>query len=401
MSSRFSDKDRENYLQKALKAADWFVNSQLAMNGHKANADRGRFLYYYYMPEKKYVPGINWTHGRALFVLSEAFHITGGKKYLRSAVAGARYIEALQITDPYYSDVLGAVKEHVPQDNYCGVLDGAQAAGGLLMMEKATGREDYLRRGRAFCDFLLRHFTPEKGLPDSIDLEMDPPVLFKDETEWSAIKHCSAIPCWHLYHRTGEEKYLAPVVWAADRLLKCQRPDGAFNLAADISKSKADIRPNHHWGRGEGDDRYVIRNDDGMVTVFLAAYEHTKEARYLDSMIAYADWIVENGPRERPFCTFPIQASNVLDISRMSGKDYSEWVLDNLEEHLLKLQVEGTGDPMADGGFRGEDEEDDTGIFGGTALDYVPTRTTCYAAGTLFRLSGKGTGAGFSVFGLE
>jgi len=55
----------------------------------------------------------------------------------------------------------------------------------------------------------------------------------------------------------------------------------------------------------------------------------------------------------------------------------------------------------ADGGFCGEDEEGDAGIFGGKATDYVPTRNTCYMAGLLFRLSGEGTGTGFSVFAMR
>ena len=42
-----------------------------------------------------------------------------------------------------------------------------------------------------------------------------------------------------------------------------------------------------------------------------------------------------------------------------------------------------------------------SGIYGGTSLDYVTNRVTCYAVGTLLRLSGKGTGAGFSHFGLD
>ena len=137
------------------------------------------------------------------------------------------------------------------------------------------------------------------------------------------------------------------------------------------------------------------------MVVVLAAHRQTGESKYLDAAVAYADWIVENEPHERPFSGFPIQANNVLDAGRAAGRDYSSWVLDNLEGHLLALQVEGSGDPMADGGFRGEDEEDEGGIFGGISLDYVPTRTTCYAAGTLFRLSGKGTGAGFSAWGIE
>ena len=84
-----------------------------------------------------------------------------------------------------------------------------------------------------------------------------------------------------------------------------------------------------------------------------------------------------------------------------SGEDHTEWVLDNLEKHALDLQVRGSGDPRANGGFRGEDEEGTTGSVGGHALDYVVTRTTTYMAGLLFRLSGKGTGSGFSVDGLS
>ena len=76
-------------------------------------------------------------------------------------------------------------------------------------------------------------------------------------------------------------------------------------------------------------------------------------------------------------------------------------MLDNLQDHLLDLQILKSSDPKAHGGFRGEDEENEGGIFGGTSYDYVTNRMTCYSAGTLFRLSGKGTGAGFSVFGLR
>lgn len=400
MAGRISDKDSKRYLERALMAAEWFVNSQTGTDTHRFNADRGRFLYYYFIPEKKHVPGINWTQGRALFVLSEAYSLTKDKRFLESAEFGARYVAALQIMDPFHGAVVGAIRERIPQDGYCGVLDGAQAATGLLMLEKVTGKTDYLRRVQAFCDFLLRHFSPEEGMPDFVDLDADPQVGFRPEADWSCIKHCSAITLWHLFRRTGNERYLPPLIYAADHILKCQRSDGAFNNCSDIRTFKHEPKPNHHWGRGEGDDRYLLRNDDGIVTVVLAAHQHTGNKRYLDAMVAYADWIVENEPHERPFCGFPIQADNVLDIGRAAGKHYSQWVLDNLDEHLLKLQVTDSDDLKAKGGFRGEDEEDEGGIFGGASLDYVPTRTTCYAAGTLFRLSGKGTGSGFSVHGL-
>ncbi len=190
------------------------------------------------------------------------------------------------------------------------------------------------------------------------------------------------------------------MVDAAERIVRCQRADGGLNYVSDITGIDAPPA-NHHWGLGEGDDRFTLVNDDGCVTVVLAAYRITGDARWLDAMVAYADWTVANLPRERPFNAFGIEAANVLDIGRVSGRDYGQWVLDHLQRHCLDLQVEGSGEPMAEGGFCGEDEEGEGGIFGGRSLDYVTTRTTCYMAGLLFRLSGKGTGAGFSVFGIE
>ena len=72
------------------------------------------------------------------------------------------------------------------------------------------------------------------------------------------------------------------------------------------------------------------------------------------------------------------------------------WILEHVQKHCLDLQVQETGLAKADGGFCGEDEEGNAGIFGGTSKDYVPTRNTCYMALLLFRLSGQGTGTGFS-----
>lgn len=399
MESRDS-KDRQMYLERALRAADWFVNTQIGGDRAEWNGDWGRFLYYYYMPERKHIPGLNWTMGRALFVLSEAYSITGKDSYRQAAEMGARYIAALQVMDSHYETIYGVIKERVPQGSFCGALDGAQAASGLLMLAQATKNDDYLRRGKSFCDYILRHFDPEKGMPSSADMYPEETVEYGTGFGLASIGQCTAIPLWHLYRRTGEKKYLEPVIWGADFICSCQKDDGSITYIPDPSQTEPP-HPNHHFGLGEGDERYLLRNDDGIVVVILAAYMATEESRYLDAAVAYADWIRDNEPHERPFCAFPVQANNLLDIGRAAGKDYSDWVLDNLDKHLLSLQVTDSDDPRALGGFRGEDEEGDGGIFGGTSLDYVVTRVTCYAAGTLFRLSGKGTGAGFSPFGME
>lgn len=390
-----------DYLDRALKAANWFVNSQVRCEkGWKS--DDCCTPYYYFMPGKKYVPGINWTHGRALFVLSEAYKITSEPRYLEAAERAVRFVMALQPLDPYYQATHGTFREETPQGDWGGILDGAQAASGLLMLHQVTGDPDHLRRGRAFCDFLLRSWHPEMGLPTKVTFFPEK-VLYRlwggKQGAVPTISHASAMPLWHLYKTTGEARYLPPLIDAADQMLKSQRPDGGMNFRPDVT----DVEPpklNHHHGLGEGPERYILRNDDGLVVLVLAAYQATGDRKYLDAMVRYADWIVENEPHERPYCAFGVQANNVLDIGRVAGKDYTSWVMKHLEERCLKLQVAGSGDPGAEGGFRGEDEEGDAGVFGGHALDYVPTRTTCYMSGLLFRLSGKGTGAGFSVFGL-
>ncbi|MEI8241741.1 MAG: hypothetical protein WCI17_00590 [bacterium] len=394
--------DKKEYLARALKAADWFVNSQLGSYRPDWNADRGRYLYYYYIPEKKHVPGINWTHGRGLFVTTEAYKITQDLRYLDSAKLAANYLYTCMVLDPHYPEVNGMIREFSPVFRRGGLLDGAQAASGLLMLERVTGDAEYLRLGRAFCDFLLRCFSPVKGFPNWGSLDgVGPAALEYSEPrmQWT-VAQAIAIPLWHLYVRTGEERYLTPVVWAADRILETQQPDGSFYNHPSIEKTKAPEKFNQHDGIGEGNDRFQIWNDDAMMVVLIGAYRATKIKRYLDAMVAYAGWIMKNAPILRPYVAFPIQANNVLDIGKESGHDWTPWVLSHLDKHLLALQVSGTGDPCADGGFRGEDEEGDAGIFGGTGLDYVTTRVTCYAAGTLFRLSGKGTGSGFSADGL-
>ena len=397
MKKLLSPSDRRIFLKRALRAADWFANSQLGSHRPRWNADRGRFLYYYFIPGKKYVPGINWTQGRGLFTVTEAYKITRNLKYLRAAQAAADYVSALQVTDPRFKKTLGTIKEHTPQDIWAGALDGAQAASGFLMLYEAARNREYLLRGKSFCDYLMRNFRPEKGgFPSGAGGW--PVEKVEYQTDWT-IHHCTSMPLWHLYRITGDKRLLRPVVWAADAMLRSQQADGSFFCRKDIRKLTRP-EPNQHEGRGKGMERYLIRNDDGMVVIFLAAFKATGKLKYLDSMVSYAEWMMKSGPLTRPFCGFPVQASSLLDIGKAAKKDFSPWVLDNLKRYLLDLQVSGSGDPKAEGGFRGEDEENEGGIFGGQSLDYVPARNTCYAAGALFRLSGRGTGAGFSVSGL-
>ncbi|MBL8026012.1 MAG: hypothetical protein JNL74_06360 [Fibrobacteres bacterium] len=393
-----TQKQKDEFFALALKGADWFVNTQLGHHRAKWNGDYGRFMYYYYMPEKKHVPGISWTSGRAIFTLAEAYKLTNDQKYLDAAMIGSRWVEAMQVLDPALQSY-GVMKEFTPQGDYAGILDGAQAASGIILLGKVTGNKTLLRKGKAFCDFMVRHFKEDEGMVSQVHFYPEERILYGIPYANNACGQAAAIPLWHMYCIDKDEKYLRVIKWAADYILACQRADGAMNFVKDI-RSEEPPAPNHHWGQGVGDEKYVFHNDDGIMVIVLAAYMATKDKRYLDSAVAYADWMVNTEVPPRPFCAFPLKANNVLDIGKVAGKDYTSWVLDNLQDHLLCLQVNNPDDLQANGGFAGEDEEHEGGIFGGRSLDYVNTRNTCYATGTLLRLSGRGTGSGFSVYGL-
>lgn len=396
MSTEISEQDRKMYLDRALMAADWFVNTQLGNDLMQWSADLGRAMYYYYIPDGRYVCGINWSCGRSLFVLTDAYNITKDEKYQEAAKKCGRFIASLQEMDPYFAKAQGAYREELPTCNWAGALDGAQAASGHLMLEKITGDAEWLRRGRAFCDYLLRNFSQESGLVWRATFEPAEEITHYGRN--GCISQATAIPFWHLYCRTNEEKYLEPLLFAADVILEHQRDDGPFYFRKDPGD---DVKGNHHHGYGEGDDRFILRNDDAMPVVLLAANKATGDAKYLEACVKYADWMTARKPLERPYVSFPAQAIAVLDIGRVAGKDYTPWVLEHLEKNVLQYQVLEHENPKVKGGFLGEDEQGEGGVFGGTSLDYVTTRMTCYSSGVLFRLSGKGTGSGFSVFGLD
>ncbi len=397
--TRVGSRDSAACLRRALKAADWFVNAQIGAE-RPWMSDHGRFLYYYFIPGQCHVPGLNWTHGRALFVLTEAFRLTGKRAYMDSMELGARYLCALQPLDPWWPVSHGSIREEIPQSSRGGILDGAQAASGFLMLYLVTRNPDHLRRGRAFCDLMLRTWRPDVGFAANVTYDPDHVEYLAPEAPGYCIHQASAIPLWHLHRITGEGQYTPPIIDAADRILQCQRADGAMRLCREAD-ALADIPFNHHWGLGETkEEKALLRNDDAMAVVVEAAYMITRDRRYLDALVRYAEWIQANEPHVLPYNAFGVQAATVFDVGKLAGKDYLPWILDNLRKHCLGLQATGTGDPRAEGGFRGEDEEGDAGIFGGDALDYVTTRTTCYMAGLLYRLSGKGHGAGFSLWGL-
>jgi len=267
MASSISEQDRKVCLEKALKAADWFVNSRY-QGDHRFDANNGRCLYYHFMPERRSLPGINWSHGRAMFVLAEAYKISGDDKYLEAARGCGRFVRALQQLDPARPVSYGVFAEESPTCGFAGMLDGAQAASGLLMLHEVSGDEGCLRGGRAFCDFLVRNWREGAALPGQVRFDPDN-VHSSAAVVTKCMHHCTAIPLWHLHRITGEACYVPPLLDAADRILKCQRPEGPFNFVEDTDGVELPA-PNHHEGYGDGDERYILRNDDGIVTVVTA-----------------------------------------------------------------------------------------------------------------------------------
>ena len=89
----------EKYLERALAAADWFVNTQVLMTKPHWDANHGRLVYTYHLPTRNRVLGLSWTQGRGIITLLAAWEASGRGEYLRAAVQAADYVKHLQILD--------------------------------------------------------------------------------------------------------------------------------------------------------------------------------------------------------------------------------------------------------------------------------------------------------------
>ena len=388
------------YLASALRAADWFVNTQVLMKKPHWDGNHGRLVYTYHLPTRNRVLGLSWTQGRGIITLLAAWEAAGRPEHLRAAAQAAEYLKHLQILDARDPACFGAIREEVPASWYVYPRDAMEAGLGLLFLWRVTGDAELLYRARIFGDWLLAS-TMRDGWPTG--------GYYLDARE-RAERGYSHIFCIGggaaffalLAKASGDARYrdlgLRPM--AAHQREHFTREDGVILAAPRGGRSREGV--GHHRA---ADPRYagVALNDDCCGLTGLVAWRELGEEVYLDLSRKYGDWMLK--------CDYPLpnhagtalHALTLMELARASGeRKYADFARERLAPLFKKNQALGTGDAAAEGAFRGEDEPAEYyGPKGSDPLEFVNTRVTAYAASALFKLDGTVFGPYYSAFDWE
>jgi len=389
---------KSQYLAAALRAADWFVHTQVLMKKPHWDGNHGRLVYTYHLPTRNRVHGISWTQGRGIITLLAAWEATGQPQYLRTAIQAGEYIKTLQILDAREPRRHGAIREECTASWYVYPRDALEAALGLVFLHRATGDDEWLYRARLFGDWFIDQAMDETGWA--------PWGFWLDAAEHRA-KNPNHSFCLgggtpffsNLHKATGDAKYLdkgfKPL--ARHQLERYVREDGCILSSARGEKVTAGT--GHHDAKAS---RYagLAVNDDALGVTNVVAWKELGEQAYLDKAVAYAEYMLRDEYPVPNHAALGLRALTLMETARASGeKRFAAFVAERLAPLFMKHQVAGSQDPAVEGAFRGEDEPTECyGPKGSDPLEFVNTRVTAYAASALFKLDGTVFGPYYSAF---
>jgi hypothetical protein len=355
--------NKDKYKMAALKAADWFVRSQIVEKRPNWDANNGRFPYHVHFPSGYITMGLNWTMARAIMVLLSAYKLSGKKVYLESAERATSYNKSLQILDKR-SPHFGSIHEETPQSPYCYPRDAIECVQGYLMQYRFTGDKDLLYRADIYLKWYLKnavHLFPGKGKWIIPEVRFD--GALPRLTEAGAYQSGGGQVFYNAYLITKNNAYKRGCLLLADSYCK--------NWLANSSSGA-------EWHMGA--------NDDGGAITLLCAYKLTRNEMYINTVTASMDKFIRNGYVDENRAGLPCTINTMLELGKIIGHDRYRGTLDKLLVMLLKRQDKC-------GGFKGEDENTDWYVKGADKDDFVVTRVTAYAALALFKAAGfKGYG---------
>ena len=202
-------KAREELLEFARLAADWYCNNQNTderpWGGVRNSADTGRFIYEYYPATGVCRGGGVWGQPVAIMGLLPLAERLGHPPYRDAALAAAKYLLTLQILDSRDERLFGAFGEHTPQSNYSYPRDGATALMGLCVLYRETEDEEYLYRAGLFADWYIKNAMDEKGWPCYTYHFDKRGAEWRDPKIWQA---GAGLGFYQLAKLTGEKRYL-------------------------------------------------------------------------------------------------------------------------------------------------------------------------------------------------
>ena len=284
MALIFTAKQKKQFLHHAELAGYWYLNTQNTdenpWGGIRDSADKGRFVYEYFLHNNKARGMVVW--GQAIAIMNMYDLVLRGLssgKYAAIKLA-ADYLKSLQVTDFRLPKSIGGFRENSPQGTESYPRDAATGAFGLCRLFKETQDEEWLDRAKLFADWWINSGTDDNGWPylsfdhqrqqghnrpiDETGKETGPEYVKGD---WQA---GSGIFFYQLYKLTKDERYIE---------------QGLDPLIKGLAKIYEDNRGKPIVDGFHGSVPISYGNDDFALVALICAYRLKREKKLLDLII--------------------------------------------------------------------------------------------------------------------
>ncbi len=377
----------------ALRAGcDWVAANQVRHEWPNWDNNFGRLLGAVATNNGKWAWAISWNVARTAQGLLAASRVLGKnvESFEAAAELGLFQDTRLQIYDPEFPNLRGAIREETVNSFHINPRDGMECSQGWIAKTLYDGRRAdpmWLARAGDQLRWTVNFLMQQKEWPmeyvffgrDNSPKEQPFPKQYTRDGLWMRwpnhpIAFCFAalpIPLCQYAAITGDKKLVlkgaVPMAeWFLDNFF--DESTGALQLPEG--------QVGHHSAAIAGVPR-AVGNDDGAMVAVLCLNRVQPNRKWLEPALANADWWSNVTQKIHLFSAVPAAILLMLDAARLTGRrQYLDWVLGRLDE-MLTLQCDKS-DPRFHGGFMGEDIERMCKWLGCPADKVINLRMTSY-----------------------
>lgn len=312
-----------NTLSAAKKAADWVHNNQTKVEKYldeRVDNSIGIFVFIYDEAKSKIITGPQWVGTFCSLASYASYETFQEKKYLETALLGARYIQSLQIFDPSNQENYGAFREYAPLTKWCYVRDSVSAAWGMAHFYQETKEKRFLTSALYFYDWLLRKGLDKYGYPywgvilDETGFDFPIPDM---NPHLEGVFHGGSLNLFYqLYKATNDKKFVGKEFINLANLVveRIQQPDGSFATFNTNTMKMVEKDPQFNLHIG---------NDDFNTLGLLCAYDVTKDKRYMDAIEKFIAFALKFFDAKRGFgdqrAALPVILNIMLELEKYNN----------------------------------------------------------------------------------
>jgi uncharacterized protein YyaL (SSP411 family) len=364
---------RPNARAGALLAADWLVNTQIS-TVENLSGDTGRFYGIRGLFDNTKYLSPNWLAAHGVLALLAAYWETREDKYLASARLGGEYLLGLQVLDQRLPDAFGCYREHHARFPLTGSRSCCSVIWAMVQLYKATGDKEYLES----ADLCGQWYINKVYTADRVAPPQDYNITANEWIHnWSGCYNGGVGVIFHqLYKATRKRIYRdRGVIDIADMFIK-------YFLNRDGSRAQA-VMCRDGGPTEQNRNSFHRFNDDFAGISLLAAYQETKDKKYLAAALRMARWLkkeTEKDGRLGGVNSAPATTLVFFDgLKRMTRTAEFDSTMAKYVSVLLYWQVRDLYHGEFLGGIRGQSHirvNDETG-------QYLDSRATSYAVNGL------------------